>query len=114
MIENCYENIGGNYKEALKRFQNPVLVQRFALKFLDDTTYDELKKYIEDGNVDEAFRAAHTLKGLSRNLAFAELDKSSSEITEILRAKKLDEAKKYFSNVKKDYELIVSELNKLK
>ena len=40
---------------------------------------------MEAGNREEAFRAAHTIKGICANLAFNTLLASSEELTEALR-----------------------------
>ncbi len=40
-----------------------LFIKKFVLKFLDDNSYANLKEAIAAGNVEEAFRAAHTLKG---------------------------------------------------
>lgn len=37
------------------------------------------------GNREEAFRAAHTIKGVCSNLAFTQLLQFSSQLTELLR-----------------------------
>ena len=41
--KECYEKIGSNYESVLSRFGNEALVKRFALKFLKDPSYAELK-----------------------------------------------------------------------
>ncbi|MDE6402089.1 MAG: Hpt domain-containing protein, partial [Clostridiales bacterium] len=61
-------------------------------------------------NMEEAFRAAHTLKGVGLNLSLTKLHKSASAMTEALRGK-TDYSAEYeplFEQVKADYELTVS------
>lgn len=41
--KECYEKIGSNYESVLSRFGNEALVKRFALKFLKDPSYAELR-----------------------------------------------------------------------
>ena len=43
-------------------------VRRFALKFLQDDSFPNLKKALEAQDAPTAFRAAHTLKGVCQNL----------------------------------------------
>lgn len=112
-IQECYEKLDGNYNEAVSRLINPTLVLRFALKFLNDTSFQELADHLAKDNTEEAFRSAHTLKGVCGNLAFTRLLKSSTEITELLRVGNLTEAKKMFGRVSDDYDLVVSTLKQL-
>lgn len=82
----CYRKFGGNYEDVLTRFGSAELVTRFALQFLNDTSYEDLMKALEEGNAESAFRAAHTLKGLCSNLGFTALWKASDSLCEQLRA----------------------------
>ena len=49
------------------------LIQRFTLKFLEDQSYLQLKQALENKNYEDAFRSAHTLKGVCQNLSFDRL-----------------------------------------
>ena len=60
-------------------------MRKFLLKFLDDKSYADLERTLSEGDYKEAFRAAHTLKGVAANLAFTELMERVSELTEQLR-----------------------------
>ena len=42
-VKECYEQIGSDYAGVLKRLGSEALVKRFALKFLKDPSYQELK-----------------------------------------------------------------------
>ncbi|MCF0262036.1 MAG: Hpt domain-containing protein [Sphaerochaetaceae bacterium] len=112
-IKEFYDAISGNYNEALGRLMKDSLIQRFVLKFANDQSFTELSSNLESGNTQEAFRAAHTLKGVCMNLAFTKLGNSASEITELLRADNLEMAKQYFPTVKEDYELVISCIAKI-
>ena len=84
-LKECYDALGGDYDEAMGRLRSERLVQKFVLKFLDDGSYGLLCASLEAGNRGEAFRAAHTIKGVCANLAFNTLLPSSEEFTEALR-----------------------------
>ena len=84
-IEECYQELGGNYAEVCTRLPSPKLVQKFAGKFLEDQSYATLCGQMDANNRAEAFRAAHTLKGVCANLSFTRLFTSSAALTETLR-----------------------------
>ncbi len=84
-LQECYAAMGGDYDEVIGRLRSERLVQKFVLKFLDDGSYDLLCRALEEGNREEAFRAAHTIKGVCSNLAFTQLLQFSSQLTELLR-----------------------------
>ena len=58
-LKECYDKMGADYEDVLSRLRSEVLVRKFALKFLDDDSYANLKAAMESGNAPEAFRGAH-------------------------------------------------------
>lgn len=84
-MRECYEAIGGNYKAVLGRLHSEALIRRFTLKFLEDQSYLQLKQALENKNYEDAFRGAHTLKGVCQKLSFDHLYEVSNELTELLR-----------------------------
>lgn len=104
-LKECYEALGGGYDEVISRLRSERLVQKFALKFLDDGSYRLLCDSLEAGDREEAFRAAHTMKGICANLAFNALLESSENLTEALRDGKPPEAgeEALVARVKEDY-----------
>ncbi len=67
--------------------------------FLDDDSYPKLEDALKKENVEEAFRAAHTLKGVCQNLGFTNLYQPAYELTEVLRAGTLEGSKEWFDRV---------------
>ena len=67
-LQECYAAMEGDYQDALGRLRSDRLVQKFVLKFLADGSYDLLTQSMEEENYAEAFRAAHTIKGVCQNL----------------------------------------------
>lgn len=106
-VRECYEQMGADFDNVLDRLGNEQMVQRFALKFLNDTSYQTLEETLKEKNVEQAFRAAHTLKGVCLNLGFDNLFTVSSELTEKLRAGELDGTEELFEKVKEQYEITV-------
>ena len=93
----------GDYQDALGRLRSDRLVQKFVLKFLADGSYDLLTQSMEEENYAEAFRAAHTIKGVCQNLGLTKLLNSSSELAEALRNGFTPEAIPLTERVKADY-----------
>ena len=92
----------------MNRFPDEAVIKKFVLKFLDDNSDANRKEAIAAGNVEEAFRAAHTLMGVCLNLGFDNLYKASSAITEIFRAGELAGAEEAFEEVEKQYNITVN------
>ena len=102
-LQECYAAMGGNYDEVIGRLRSEKLVQKFVLKFLNDGSYQLLLDSLAAGDREEAFRAAHTIKGMCQNLGFARLEESSSALTEALRGGKSPGAGELYEKVQKDY-----------
>lgn len=106
-LKDCYLAVGGNYDDVIGRLRTERLVQKFVLKFPADGSYKLLVDSLESGDVSEAFRAAHTIKGMCQNLSFTTLEKSASAITEMLRSGDLASARQYLPAVQTDYDRTV-------
>lgn len=85
-MKQFYEEIGGDYEGTLSRFLAEERMKRFALKFESDPSFSELCSALGSGDVQNAFRAAHTLKGVCQNLGFDALYAPVYRVTETLRA----------------------------
>lgn len=72
-MREAYEKIGADYNGASVRLMGEEMLARFALKFLDDESMDKLEAAMAAGDVEGAFMAVHTLKGVSQNLGFDNL-----------------------------------------
>lgn len=102
-LQECYAALGGDYEDVLNRLRSERLVQKFVLKFLQDGSYDLLVSSMAAEDYGEAFRAAHTIKGICQNLSFTRLYESSSALSEALRGGFTPEAPALAEQVKADY-----------
>ena len=107
-IQECYEAIGGNYEDVLRRLPSEALIRKFTLKFLEDQSYPLLKQSLGDNNYEEAFRGA-------QNLSFDRLYEVSSELTELLRDRTGEKPgiPEAMEKVTKEYETTIEEIKKL-
>ena len=87
-VKECYELMGADYEGVMGRLRTEERVKKFLLKVLNDKSYDLLIDSIEGGNAEEAFRAAHTMKGVCQNLSLTPLYESASALSEVLRDQK--------------------------
>lgn len=118
-LQECYEAFGGSYEDVNTRLAKDTLIHRLVIKFLDDKTYESLLRAMENKDYGEAFRGAHTLKGLCQNLSFERLGKSASALTELLRnweSEPVDEVmcESLWRQVSEDYMSVVNAIKDLK
>ena len=84
-IKECYDAMGGNYADVEGRLRTEERIKKFVLRVLNDSSFELLCTSIENRNMPEAFRAAHTIKGICQNLSLDRLYKSSNDLAELLR-----------------------------
>ncbi len=114
-VKECYEEAGGNYEDVMSRLRTDDRVIRFLGKVADDGSFALLSQSLEARNMEDAFRAAHTLKGVCLNLSLTRLYNSSAQLTEALRGRNEYGAdlEPLFETVKQDYERTVSCIRRL-
>ncbi len=112
-VQEFYDEVGGDYNEIMSRLRTEDRIRKFAGMFTRDESYKTLVQSINDGDAEEAFRAAHTMKGMCQNMAFTRLFQSSHEITEVLRGKDIDGAQKMLEKVTEDYDIVIAGIGKL-
>lgn len=112
-IRECYEQMGADYDNVLSRLGSDAIVEWFARKFLEEKTFDNLKEAMEKRDAEEAFRAAHTLKGICLNLGFDNLFTVSSELTEKLRPRTLEGSEELLQKVQEQYDITVQALKNI-
>lgn len=112
-IRECYAKTETDYNDVHNRLGSENMVKRFALKFLNDTSFEELKEGIRLEDGEKAFRASHTLKGVCLNLGFTGLGKASAEITEKLRGRDTSGCDELLKNVEEQYTSLVSALREV-
>jgi len=107
-LQECYAAFGGDYDGVIARLRSERLVKKFVLKFLDDKSYDTLCAAMACKDFEEAFRAAHTIKGVCQNLGFDQLLASSSQLSDALRHGWTPEADVLIGQLEKDYTATIS------
>ena len=109
-VYQLLEEQGFDVEGTMKRFlNNDALYMKCLKKFLDDKSFEVLKESLENGNCEEAFKAAHTMKGFVSNLGINKLYEVVSPMVEKLRTGNMDiadEMQKMEALYKSTYELI--------
>lgn len=112
-IQECYAQMGANYQEVLGRLYSETMIRKFVLLFLKDDSFQNLEAALGRADVKEAFRAAHTLKGVCQNLGFSNLFAPAYTLTETLRAGQLEGTQQQFAEVAKQYKITVDAIHAL-
>lgn len=112
-LQDCYAAMGSNYEDVLGRLRSERLVRKFAMKFLDDQSYELFCASMKEKNAEEAFRAVHTIKGICQNLGFTRLLESSSLMSDALRHGWTDEAETLAGRLEEDYRTTVDAIRSL-
>ena len=110
-IQECYDKLQGNYADALKRLMRDNLIERFMLMFPKDESMKLLHEAIAANDQHSAFRAIHSMKGVAGNLAFSQLQKDASALTEQLRDGTQMPDPLLLQNVEDSYKLVIDTLD---
>ena len=80
--------LGVHTEEGMARcLNNESFYFRLIGMALGDAAFEKLEESVAAGDLEAAFEAAHSLKGVVGNLALTPLYEPISEITELLRSK---------------------------
>ena len=85
-LSELYEAVGGDLNDVLERLGDPETAEHFIISFADDPSYSQLIQNLNENDIQSAFRASHTLKGVSLSLGLTRLGNVSGAVCENLRA----------------------------
>ena len=114
-LTEFYKAAGGSLDEVLTRIPNEKLIIKYLMKFPSEPASELLKDAFKAQKREEAFRAAHTLKGLCATLGLARLTDAASRLTEALRLDKADFASlsPLYSFFTREYDCVTENLRYL-
>ncbi|MCM1321427.1 MAG: Hpt domain-containing protein [Bacteroides sp.] len=114
-VQECYTTLGADYDGVFNRLRKDERIVKFLLMFLKDPSYDQLKSAIEARNAENAFRAAHTIKGVGQNLSLTALYESASRLSDIFRNRTdfCDDALPEFETLTREYQKAVDCIQQL-
>ena len=94
-----------------KRSSPNFTIEKFALKFKNDKSFQMLEAALAKKDWHEAFVAAHTLKGVAGNISFTKMHKAAAALTEQLRPEKEIDNMDLFNALKACYDDTIAKLN---
>ena len=106
---------GINLTDGLIYFsENERLYEKYLFRFLEEPTFPELFKAIEEDRREDARRAAHSLKGITATLGFTSLNTSVKAQEFDFKNGRWEEGNQYTDELKKEYARIISVLRAVK
>lgn len=112
-IEKFYAEIGGDFEGVVERLRKKERIRKFVLQFPDDQSFERLVCSLKEEKDEEAFRAAHTLKGLCLNFGFTALGKIVCAATEALRRGDPAKARNSIPQMTDEYLKLISAIRRL-
>lgn len=113
-VQEFYAKINGDYEGALQRLMEDARIRKFLLRFPEQKLLEQLSWALDNENYADAFRHAHSIKGVCLNLGLSVLQKSSSELCEALRdGNRPDNLEELFEALKEDYVNVVEAIGQL-
>lgn len=102
---------GINFNDGVERLNNDKeMYGQLLHRFLEDTHYEQFCRAMEKGDVKEAFRCAHALKGITGNLSMVKLHEDLVPLVEELRAGRIEGTEDMQEKVAKSYKDVIEVL----
>lgn len=99
---------GNDVDGVMKRFMDmKKMYQKYLLKYLADPCFDDLTNALQETNIEDAFRASHTLKGVASNLGLTKLYDADVVIVEKLRKQETEGIAEDYEVLKKEHKQII-------
>lgn len=116
-IKQLYQNVGGDYDQAMRVLRMEKLMDKHVRKFPQNGVVEGLLEAVDGMDPTRLFEAAHAMKGVCANLGFVNLSDAASEIAEEFRPgkeRKLsdDEVKSRIATIRETYERVTEGIRK--
>jgi len=107
-LEQVYEVSGGNMDDILQRIPSRALLIKLVRMFVDDPSKAKLDEAIGNNDPVEAFKAVHTMKGVTLSLGLDLLSEPCKALTEDLRPGQFPDGwKENYEKVCQAYDAII-------
>lgn len=91
-LRDFYALLDVNFDEVIARLRREDRIVLYLEQTLSDPSFGILDDAMKRRDYETAFRAAHTIKGMSLNLVLSPLAQTASDLVECLRGGVSDEA----------------------
>lgn len=104
---------GIDYEDGLERFSgNAQLYEKYLKKLLTNEVYGEMRQAACNGEIQEAFAAAHRLKAFIGNLSIHQFYEEIKTLTEEFRAGVNRDYRPDFEKLDQEYEKIIQAIRR--
>ncbi len=108
-LRECYLLAGESYDDLLSRLGcDEKIIYNAVKEFMLDLHYIRLLRAIENRGTETAFKASHTMKGISANLGFTKMYSAFSLVTEELRSGNIEKAAELMTRATDEYQKIIA------
>lgn len=112
-VKAIYDEIGGNYQNILQRvFSDDNIIMLLSM-LLEDDSYANFMKCMEQENYAQATDEIHGLKGICGNLSIDSLYDISVDILSALRAGDVEHAKRRQGELTACYEKVITKAKEI-
>ena len=112
-LSKLYKMIHGDYQNVLERIEDKQLIENFVIRFLDDSSFEQLIGHLNKNDIKQAFYSAHNLKGVTQSLGFDRLGEYTGAVCEELR-KKTAPSESLLRQLQEEYNCVITAINKNK
>ncbi|MGN0572360.1 MAG: Hpt domain-containing protein [Acutalibacteraceae bacterium] len=112
-LSELYEALGGDLNDVLERLGDSETAEHFLIAFSADPSCSQLMHSLSENDIQSAFRAAHTLKGVSLSLGLTRLGNISGAVCENLRAG-IRPSDKLLIQLETEYRGVIDAINSFK
>lgn len=114
-INELYTTLGGDLEAALSRLMKLPTLMKIIKMFPADTSMSDLEHAIEAKDIEKAFRAVHSLKGVALGLSLTRLSDAACKLTEIFRGRGEFIAgwEEAYQDLRKEYDATIAALSQL-
>lgn len=106
------KSVGVNIDEARERFMdNYLFMDKCFTMFINDNNLIKLKEAVSNNNIEDAFIAAHTLKGVCCELSIYKLGSIVCQMSYMLKGGDIKSASEIMPEVLYEYEMLSKVFN---
>ena len=112
-INRITKRLEASLEDVLERLEDLDIVKFYLPEFENDPSYEGLMQSLKNGDLQSAFRAAHTLKGIGYNLGLNRLGDRAAALCEVLHTGSVP-APELLRQLTEEYCCVIDAIHELK